>query len=133
MMNMEHTLFEKIIAREIPAEIIYEDDICIAILDKFPVNEGQTLIIPKKAVDYAFDLDTETYQHLFAVAKKIALVLDKTFNTIRTCLLIEGLEIPHTHIKLYPLTEPHLEISGGSEMDDKKLAITAAKIKNALT
>ena len=64
------TLFEKIIAREIPAHIVYEDDRCIAILDKFPKIPGQTLVIPKEPIDYFVDLPDDLYQHVFSVAKR---------------------------------------------------------------
>ena len=97
------SIFTKIINREIPAAFVYEDDVCVAIIDKFPETVGKTLIIPKKQVDYIFDLDDETYQHLFEIAKKVSKALDKTFKTERTCLLVEGFEIPHVHIKLYPV------------------------------
>lgn len=126
------TIFEKIIAREIPAYFIYEDDQCAVILDKFPTVPGQSLIITKEPTDYFFELDDELAAHLLRVAKKVSLALDKTFNTVRTCLVIEGLEVPHAHIKLYPLTEPKLTIHGGKEADDETLAKQAEKIKQAL-
>lgn len=127
------TLFEKIIAREIPAHIVYEDDRCIAILDKFPKIPGQTLVIPKEPIDYFVDLPDDLYQHVFSVAKKIARALDHTFSAMRTCLVIEGLEVPHAHIRLYPITEPHLDISGGgTEASDTTLATHAEQIKKAL-
>jgi histidine triad (HIT) family protein len=122
-------IFEKIIKREIPAHFIYEDALCIGILDKFPVYEGQSLIIPKKRTDYIFDIDDDMYHHLFGVAKKIAPVLDSVFHTVRTCLLVEGLEIAHVHIKLYPIPSEKLEIHGGKEADDEKLAKYAQLIQ----
>jgi histidine triad (HIT) family protein len=97
------SIFTKIINREIPAHIVYEDDVCIVILDKFPGINGQSLVIPKLQVSYIFDLDDTIYQHVLIVAKKIAVALDAVFNTERTCLVIEGFEVPHVHIKLYPM------------------------------
>lgn len=126
-------IFEKIIKREISAHFIYEDDMCVAILDRFPVIDGQTLIIPKKRVGYLFDLDIETYDHLFMVAKKIVPTLDSVFSAVRTCLVVEGLEIAHAHIKLYPVTTAHLEIHGGKEASNETLAAHAEKIRAALT
>ncbi len=97
------TIFSKIISREIEGVFVYEDDVCVVLMDKFPVVAGQTLVIPRLEVDYIFNLPKETYDHLFEVAKKIALASDKAFNTTRTCLAVEGFEVPHVHIKLYPM------------------------------
>ena len=127
------TIFEKIIDKEMPASIVYEDEICIAILDRFPIYTGQTLVIPKQPVDYIFDLDDKTYQHIFYVAKKISKALDKKINTFKTCLLVEGLEVNHAHIKLYPITKPELEIHGGKRASDEELKKVAEKIKDAIS
>lgn len=130
------TIFSKIINREIPAVFVYEDDVCVVIMDQFPGVKGQTLVIPKIEIDYAFDLDSETYAHIFNVAKKIAKASDKAFNTIRTCLVVEGFEVPHVHIKLYPMTEDNKDLSSalknGGRAEDEELTKLAAKIKSAL-
>ena len=126
------TIFTKIINREIPAHFVYEDDVCIAILDKFPVVTGQTLIIPRTAVDYYFNLDDETLVHLLVVSKKVARALDKVYGTLRTCVAIEGFEVPHAHIKLYPLITVGFQVHGGKEASDADLAHEADKIKAML-
>ena len=130
------TIFSKIIAREIPAQFVYEDEVCVAIMDKFPAITGQVLVIPKKAVDYAFDLDDETYTHIFLVAKKITKALDIVFATNRTCLIVEGFEVPHVHIKLYPMTSQDKNlasaIDNAKEKSDPELQTEADKIKAAL-
>lgn len=133
---MSESIFTKIIKREIPAEFIYEDDHCIAILDRFPTVTGQTLVIPKKEIDYAFDLDDDTYLHLFKIAKKIAKALDKALGADRTCLVVEGFDVPHVHIKLYPLTNADkplgAKIALGEEATDEELSLVAHKIIAAL-
>lgn len=130
------TIFSKIIAREIPAQFVYEDDICIVLMDKFPSVQGQTLVISKKEVDYIFDLPDEDYAHLFKVAKKIAQASDQAFDVKRTCLVVEGFEVPHVHIKLYPVpnTTENLGsiITNVSEKSDEELQVLADKIKAAL-
>ena len=130
------TIFTKIIDREIPGHFVYEDDVCVAILDKFPAIEGQTLVIPKVETDYAFDLNDDTYAHIFAVAKRIARALDTVLQTERTCIIVEGFEVPHTHIKLYPMprgTRSLREaIAPGIEASDDRLAELAAQITAAL-
>ena len=125
-------IFDKIIAKEIPAHFIYEDDICIVIMDKFPVIVGQVLIIPKACEDYFFNLSEEKYAHVLEVAKRISKALDITYGTLRTCLLIEGFEVPHAHIKLYPVTRREFHIHGGAEVDDATLVREAEKIKSNL-
>ncbi len=122
-------IFDKILAKEIPAQFIYEDDICIAIMDKFPVITGQVLVIPKECDDYFFNLTGEKYMHVLEVARRISKALDVTYNTLRTCLLIEGFEVPHAHVKLYPVTRREFHIHGGKEVDDATLAREAEKIK----
>lgn len=134
---MSDSIFSRIIRREIPAHFVYEDDKCVVILDKFPTTRGQSLVIPKEEVDYAFDLDNEIYLHLFSVAKKIAQASDKALKTERTCLAIEGFEVPHTHIKLYPVPEGVRDLgrflTPGEMADDESLATVAAEIKQALS
>ena len=130
------TIFSKIIAREISAQFVYEDDVCVVVMDKFPAVAGQTLVIPRLEMDYAFDLPDDIYQHIFAVAKKIAKASDIAFNTVRTCLVVEGFEVPHVHIKLYPMihTDKNLtEVAHKSEMkSDEELQIQADKIRAVL-
>ncbi|MEX0912895.1 MAG: HIT family protein [Candidatus Paceibacterota bacterium] len=133
---MSDSIFSKIIRREIPAQFVYEDDVCVVIMDKFPSVKGQTLVIPKVEVDYAFDLDEEAYTHIFSVAKKIARASDKAFSTFRTCLVVEGFEVPHVHIKLYPMPEDYKDLSTalkqGELAEDEELSKLAEAIKSAL-
>lgn len=132
------TIFTKIIEREIPGQFVYEDDMCVAVMDKFPSLDGQVLVILKREVDYVFDMTDEEYQHLFLVAKKIARAIDKSLETARTCLVVEGFEVPHVHIKLYPFRELPEGGSLGerlkttSEKSDEELQKVAEKIKTAL-
>jgi len=131
------TIFSKIIAREIPAKFVYEDDICVAIMDKFPSVPGQVLVIPKVETDYAFDLPDGVYQHLMLVTKRIAVALDTVFATERTCLAIEGFEVPHVHVKLYPMQKgsPNFKdvLSETTEGIDAELAYQAKCITEQLS
>ncbi len=127
------TIFEKIVDREIPAIFVYEDEMCFAIMDKFPAISGQVLIIPKKAVDYVFNLDQETYDYLFTLAKKIGTAMHKALDAERVCMLVEGFHVPHVHIKMYPVKKGEkLEIHMGPEVTDDILEEQARKIKSAL-
>lgn len=118
---MEKTIFEKIIDREIPASIVYEDEKCICIIDRFPTTKGQVLVISKKVVDNLFDLSNEEYSHIMKISKKIEGALRKTFSPERNCMVIEGFEVPHAHIKLYPVYDQILKISNGTEISTEQM------------
>lgn len=133
---MSESIFTKIINHEVPGHVVYEDDHCIAILDKFPAVVGQSLVIPKKEIDYAFDLDDDTYLHLFQIAKKIGKASDKAFNAERTCLVVEGFDVPHVHIKIYPMQDTKRALGEilptGAEEEDEKLSIVATQLIAAI-
>ncbi len=97
------SIFSKIINREIPAEIIAEDDDFIAFLDIMPLVKGHVLVVPKKEVDYIFNLDPATLSGLHLFAQKVAKVMDKTVKCTRIGMAVIGLEVPHVHIHLVPL------------------------------
>ena len=130
------SIFTKIINREIPGHFIYEDEFCVAILDKYPAVKGQSLVIPKKDIDYAFDLDDDSYIHLFKIAKKIARASDEALGAVRTCLVVEGFDVPHVHIKIYPMIDTQKALGEimhqGSEASDEELSIVATQIMAAL-
>jgi histidine triad (HIT) family protein len=97
------TIFQKIINREIPAYIIEEDEFHIAFLDVNPLKEGHTLVIPKKVVDYIFDIENENLEALIVFAKKVAEKIKSKINCIKIGMTVIGLEVPHAHIHLIPI------------------------------
>lgn len=97
------SIFTRIINREIPAHIVAEDDKHIAFLDINPLVMGHTLVVPKKEVDYIFDLDDHTLAELNLFAKKVALAIGKVIPCNRVAVSVIGLEVPHTHIHLIPM------------------------------
>jgi len=97
------SIFTKIINREISAYIIAENDEFIAFLDVFPLAKGHTLVIPKKQVDYIFDLDDGTYSRLWDFAKNISTKVNLAIDCKRVGVAVIGLEVPHAHIHLVPL------------------------------
>ncbi len=97
------SIFSKIVNGEIPAYKVAEDENYVAFLDIFPVVKGHTLVIPKKEVDYIFDLEDELYLGLQAFAKKVALGLKKAIPCQKIGVLVLGLEVPHAHIHLIPM------------------------------
>ncbi len=112
------SIFSRIIAGEIPAHIIAENDLYIAFLDAFPTAKGHTLVIPKAEIDYIFDLDDDMYAGLMAFAKQIAGAIEKAVPCKRIGLAVVGLEVPHVHVHLIPLNSM-------SDMDfSKKLKLS---------
>jgi len=97
------SIFTKIIAGEIPSYKIAEDDRFFAFLDIRPMAKGHTLVIPKKEVDYIFDLDDELLAGLMAFAKKVAKALEQCVPCERIGVAVLGLEVPHVHIHLVPI------------------------------
>ena len=97
------SIFKKIIDREIPAYIVAEDEYNIAFLDINPLVVGHTLVIPKKEIDYYFDLDDDDYVRLNQFTKKVAKAIETVIPCIRIGVAVVGLEVPHTHIHLVPL------------------------------
>jgi histidine triad (HIT) family protein len=105
------SIFTKIIQGEIPCHKVAETDTHIAFLDINPIAEGHTLVVPKKEIDYLFDLPDELLGSSMVFAKKIAAALDKSLNPIRTGVIVEGLEVPHAHIHLVPIYRESQEVS----------------------
>jgi len=97
------SIFTKIVNGEIPAYKVAEDKNFLAFLDISPVAKGHTLVIPKKEVDYLFDLDDELYTGLQLFAKKVAAGLKKAIPCKKVGVLVLGLEVPHAHIHLIPM------------------------------
>ncbi|MDO8967665.1 HIT family protein [Algoriphagus sp.] len=97
------SIFTKIIKREIPAEIITEDENFIAFLDIMPLVKGHVLVVPKKEVDYIFNMEPEDLAGLHLFAQKVAKAMDKTIKCTRIGVAVIGLEVPHVHIHLVPL------------------------------
>lgn len=100
----EKTLFEKIVDREVPAYIVWEDDTYLAFLTPFPSMPGLTLVIPKENPgDYLFGMDDDAIAGLLRAAKKVAKLLEKALGVQRVGLVFEGTGVAHVHAKLYPL------------------------------
>lgn len=96
-------IFSKIIAGEIPSYKIAEDDNYYAFLDIFPLKKGHALVVPKKEVDYIFDLDSETYLGLMDFSARVASAIKKTIDCNRISVHVVGLEVPHAHVHLIPI------------------------------
>ena len=99
---MQKTIFEKIIDREIPADIIYEDDICIAFLDIFPVKKGHVLLCSKKPYPWIQDVPTHELGQIMEVGQSIIKNMKSSLTIDYVQVGIVGTEIPHFHVHLIP-------------------------------
>ncbi len=99
------SIFTKIINGEIPSYKIAEDENFYAFLDINPLVKGHTLVVPKKEVDYIFNLEDELLAGLSVFAKRVALAIDKSIKCIRVGSLVIGTEVPHAHIHLIPFND----------------------------
>lgn len=99
------SIFTKIVNGEIPSYKIYEDESYLAFLDVFPLVEGHTLVIPKKEIDYIFDLDNDLLAGLTLVSKKVAKAIAKAIPCNRIGTAVVGLEVPHAHMHLIPINK----------------------------
>jgi len=97
------SIFSRIVAGEIPSWKVAENECCYAFLDINPLAEGHTLVIPKKEVDYLFDLDPDTYRSLWDFAAKVARAQKAAIPCKRIGVAVLGMEVPHAHIHLVPL------------------------------
>ena len=114
------SIFTKIIQGEIPCCKIAENEHYFSFLDINPVAEGHTLVIPKKEIDYIFDVDDEQLKGLIQFSKTIALGIDKALGTIRTGIVVEGMEVPHAHIHLIPIYYEGQPLSLGRKTEISK-------------
>ena len=125
------SLFSRIISRELPAEIVAEDEQFIAFLDIMPLVKGHVLVVPKREVSYIFDLEPGELSALHLFAQQVAKAMDKSLTCKRIGMAVIGLEVPHVHIHLVPLqtvddinfTRPMLKLT------QEELAETAALIR----
>jgi histidine triad (HIT) family protein len=99
------TIFTRIIQGEIPCYKIAEDDRFFAFLDINPLSKGHTLVVPKQETDYIFNLDDETIGQMMVFAKKVAQKIEKAMPCKRIAVAVIGLEVPHAHIHLVPITQ----------------------------
>ncbi|MFC5623354.1 HIT family protein [Algoriphagus winogradskyi] len=128
------TIFTKIINREIPGHIVAEDENYIAFLDIMPLVKGHVLVVPKKEVDYIFDLEPEVLSGLHLFAQQVAKAIDKTIKCTRVGVAVIGLEVPHVHVHLVPLSSmedinfnrPKLKLS------NEELAEISERIREAV-
>lgn len=124
------TLFTKIVRGEIPCHKVWEDERHLAFLDIRPLRPGHTLVIPKDATDYLFDLEPQAYGELMLAVRTVARRLKERLGCQRVVQVVLGYEVPHAHVHLIP-TDSMAELPpfGGAPADHAELARLAARLR----
>ncbi len=113
------SIFTKIINGEIPCYKIAEDENHFAFLDISPLTQGHTLVIPKREVDYIFDLTDDSYSELMLFSKRVSKAIQDSIECKRIGVSVIGMEVPHAHVHLIPITK-----EGDMNFSNKKLSLS---------
>lgn len=126
------TIFSKIVAGEIPSYKVAENDRFFAFLDINPLVKGHTLVIPKREVDYIFDIEDEELAAMHLFAKSVAKAIEKAIPCKRIGVAVMGLEVPHAHVHLIPINkESDMIISNPKQkLSNEEFVAIADSIKN---
>lgn len=126
------SIFTKIINGEIPCHKIAEDENYLAFLDIRPIRRGHTLVIPKKEIDYLFDMDDPLYSGLMLFSKKVARKIKKVIVCHKIGLIVCGIEVPHVHIHLIPIDSvADLNFAHAKPSSPEELSKVAENIRTA--
>lgn len=131
-MIMQDSVFTKIIKGEIPCHKVYEDGKTFAFMDIHPIQPGHVLVVSKLPAETVWDLPAEDYQAVMATVRKVAEKIKRVFpDKERVAVMIEGLDVPHAHIKVFPVNtgeefrhEPDMD----AEPDHAALATMAKQL-----
>ncbi len=122
------TIFTKIIKGEIPSYKIFENDKFYAFLDISPLAKGHTLVIPKREIDYLFDIDDAMLSEMIVLSKQIAKAIAKAISCTRVGMMVIGLEVPHAHIHLIPI-----QSEGDMNLSKKRIELTKDEFEKIAT
>jgi histidine triad (HIT) family protein len=127
------SIFTRIVNGEIPCHKIAETEEFLAFLDVFPCAPGHTLVIPKKEIDYIFDLEDSLYAGLMQFSKKVAAAVEQAVPCKRIGIAVVGLEVPHAHVHLIPMNSmADMNFNNKLKMTQDELAEIAEKIRKQL-
>ena len=128
------SLFSKIVAGEIPAERIREDDDFLAFLDIRPIRPGHSLVIPKREIDHFFDLPDDLLGGLMVFAKPVANAILEETGAARVGCAVLGIEVPHAHLHLVPVDGAHdIDFRRASSADPDELGTMGERLRARLS
>jgi histidine triad (HIT) family protein len=128
---MQDSIFTKIINGDIPSHKVYEDDNVYAFLDIHPITTGHTLVVPKKQVEFLWDMQDEDYEQLMQAVKRLAAHIRDTLGVPYVGVQVIGVDVPHAHVHLVPFTavaEYRYQPDAASEPNHDALATVAEKL-----
>lgn len=129
------TIFTRIINGDLPGAFVWRDDLCVAFLSINPISEGHILVVPRQEIDHWLDCPDELRNHLMGVAKTIGDAMQAEWNPTRVGLIIAGLDVPHLHIHLMPVSTPEdLDFARAGDMAPvAELELVAQRIRTHLS
>jgi histidine triad (HIT) family protein len=128
---MQDSIFTKIIKGEIPCQKVYEDEATLAFMDIHPAQPGHVLVVPKKQVEFVWDLSDEDYAALMQTAKKVGRRIREVLQPKYVGMAVEGLGVPHAHVHVFPFStqaEFHRVADQSAEPDIAALEQMAQKL-----
>lgn len=117
---MQDCIFCKIVRREIPAAVAYEDDTVLAFLTIEAINDGHLLVIPKQHIQHVYEMDETLYTNVMLAVRKLSQAVEEAFKPGKVGLMVSGWEIPHAHIHVVPMAVPS-DITSKKLLDQKGL------------
>ncbi|WP_131747472.1 HIT family protein [Frankia sp. Cppng1_Ct_nod] len=128
------SVFTRIMKRELPGRIVYEDDHCAAFLTIAPIRPGHTLVVPRLEIDHWIDLPPDVLRELWSASARVGRAVDTAFRPRRVAALLAGLEVPHVHVHLVPInSEDEVSFSKADhDPDPAALDDAAERIRAAL-
>ena len=127
------SVFSLIIDGQIPGEVVWRDEHCVAFLSINPLATGHTLVVPRAEVDHWIDLDPDLAAHLMSVAHRIGRVQQAVFRPARVGLVVAGFEVPHAHLHVVPISGmDDLDFSNAASDPGEDFAEVAARLRAAL-
>ena len=123
------SVFTKIIRGELPGRFVWRDERCVAFLSINPLKPGHTLVVPIEEVDHWIDLDSELAQHLMAVSQKIGKAIQRVYDPLKVGLMLAGLEVPHVHLHVVPISGVHDLDFANAERDPDPVALDDAEAR----
>lgn len=127
------SIFSRIVAGEIPAHVLREDDDYLAFLDVRPIREGHSLVIPKEEIPDVFDLPDRLLSGLLVFARPVARAIREVTGAQRVGMAVVGLEVPHAHVHLVPIDGIHdIDFRRARPAEDEQLAAMSERIRGVL-
>jgi histidine triad (HIT) family protein len=128
--RMQDSIFTRIIKGEIPCHKVYEDRHTLAFLTINPIHPGHVLVIPKQQIDVLWELPPELYQAVMATTQKVAQRIQEVLQPVRVGSHVEGIDVPHAHVHLFPFSSDDDYWSRPMEqVATEELAAMAARLR----